>query len=897
MASYQIDAKFEAELHRLKGHETIVFLNASSAPVSELWFHLYLNAFKNDKTLFLRSPFGAGRSGGQGARVRLRRRQKAERGGRSGDDLWATRDRHSPGDPDDETDLRVPLPSPIEPGATLSLELEFEAQMPEIVERTGYAGSFHFFGQWFPKLARLEPDGRFTHFAFHAQSEFYADFGDYTVHLDVPAAYRVGATGVLVRESERQGRRQLEYRAQNVHDFAWTAWTLRIAQRAHRRHAGHRALPATPSPKRRGRAFQRAFRAAPLQSTLRRVPLPTLTVVHPPDTASNAGGMEYPTLITSGGPWFGAIGGARELDVVTTHELGHQWFYGLLASNEHASPFLDEGFNSYAEAESLEAQYGAGSVFDGFGLRASSTALNRLFSAARGGDEKVGQGAADFASFRSMGALVYSRTAIALATIERVYGRARFQRAFGLYTRSQRFKHPTWQDFVSSTLGELDAPAVGALTTAFFERGTVDYLVRDISNAPVTPAAGVFDGPSGARKQEAGGGQRRQPVCQSRGRIPAWHAAISVDIALSFEDGTRQCAIGTARAAGSTSTTSGRRAWRPCTSIPMNASCSTTTAATLVQHPGRFGSALFGSAAVRGAGRLRSARAMSASVSTSSTSMSRWTASATASVLLWISRTVLGLLVVFPILQAIKVSNMVSGPEGDAVLFRPGSLLLLELFRVGLPALSASLRSALLLAVIAAVVQLVPLALALDVLWFEGASLAARFRRAFQLFPGFLGLGAIASLTQAALLLLASLLSAALKSPLQGSDERLATLLPLGLLALTLIGCGFVGCVLDIARAALVRDEQGFRDALIVALNRLREQPLVVLAGGYPVAAAGAFAGLCCVWLTPHLDLSRGLASSLALSFVAHQSAILFAIAWRVRWLRHALELGESSDR
>ncbi|MET0790646.1 MAG: M1 family aminopeptidase, partial [Polyangiaceae bacterium] len=269
-------------------------------------------------------------------------------------------------------------------------------------------------------------------------------------------------------------------------------------------------------------------------------PYPNLTVVHPPESASNAGGMEYPQLITSGGPWYSTIGGARAIDVVTTHELGHQWFYGLLASNEHTSPFLDEGFNSYAEAESLESQYGAASVFQGFGLRVSSTALNRVFSAARGGDEKVAQGAADFASFHSMGALVYSRTAIALGTVERVYGRARFQRAFGLYTRALRFKHPTWQDFAASVSAELGAPAVSALATAFFERGTVDYLVRDISNAPVTPAAGVFDGPSGRQNKKP---EAANAASQYASRAVVFrHGSLQfpVDIALTFEDGSNQ---------------------------------------------------------------------------------------------------------------------------------------------------------------------------------------------------------------------------------------------------------------------------------------------------------------------------------------------------------------------
>ena len=541
VASYEITAKLDTNLHRVAGHERIHFVNRSSAPLTELWFHLYLNAFKNDKTLFLRSPFGAGRSGDKAREYGYVDVKKLSVVGGAGDDLWAHRDLHSPDDPNDETDIRVPLASPLEPGSTLELELEFEDQLPEIVERMGYTGSFHFLGQWFPKLARLEPNGRFSHFAFHAQSEFYADFGDYDVALDVPESFRVGATGTLTRQSHDKGRTLLSYHAESVHDFAWTAWdrfetrTERIAGTAvtvlYPPHQELNAEAELASVRYALPHFNRLYGA---------YPYPTLTVVHPPDGAENAGGMEYPTLITTGGPWFSTLGGGHFIDVVTTHELGHQWFYGLVASNEHESPFLDEGLNSYAEAEALESQYGQGSIFRGFGLSVSSTALNRLFSAARGADEIVGQGAADFASFRSLGALVYSRTAIILATMAGVYGQERVNHALGMYTRKFRFEHPAPSDFWGVMIAELGDEPASKLIPAFFARSSVDYLVREISNAPVTPAAGVFDGPNG-REQKKPDATHEAAQYTSRA-IVYRHGTLEfpVDIELVFEDGSRQ---------------------------------------------------------------------------------------------------------------------------------------------------------------------------------------------------------------------------------------------------------------------------------------------------------------------------------------------------------------------
>jgi hypothetical protein len=543
VASYDIEAKLDTSAHRITGHETIHFVNRSTVALNELWFHLYLNAFKNDKTLFLRSPFGAGRSGDKAHEYGYVDVKKLSLVGGDGTDLWPNRDRHSPNDPDDETDLRLPLPNPVEPGASLGLELTFEDQLPEIVERMGYSGSFHFLGQWFPKLARLEPNGQFAHFSFHAQSEFYADFGDYDVTLDVPEAFRVGASGRLVPDASAHdpGRKRLHYLAPNVHDFAWTAWD-KFELRSERIAGTDVSVLYPPHQERNAQAELDSVRFALPHFNARYgpYPYPTLTLVHPPESAENAGGMEYPTLITTGGPWYATLGGGHFIDIVTIHELGHQWFYGLVASNEHASPFLDEGLNSYAEAEAMEARYGAGGVFDGFGLSVSSSALNRAFSAARGADEPVAQGAADFASFRNLAAIVYSRTATVMATMGRVYGEERVAHAVGNYTRRFRFQHPDPSDFVAAMRDELGVDAASALSTALFARGTVDYLVREIVSAPEPTAAGVFDGP--------GGRQNKKPdpphaVGQYAGRVVVYrHGTLElpVDIELICEDGTRQ---------------------------------------------------------------------------------------------------------------------------------------------------------------------------------------------------------------------------------------------------------------------------------------------------------------------------------------------------------------------
>jgi hypothetical protein len=277
----------------------------------------------------------------------------------------------------------------------------------------------------------------------------------------------------------------------------------------------------------------------------------------------------------------------------------------------------------------------------------------------------------------------------------------------------------------------------------------------------------------------------------------------------------------------------------------------------------------------------------------------RLPAGAAASSLLWVSRTLLGLLVSYPMLSTLVATNIASGPDRDAVLFRPGSLLLLEALRIGMPWLGSALKTALLIAAIGALTELVPLACAFDLLREEERFFSARVARAMQCLPRFLALGALALITQVALLLSASLLAAASKSALQSADERIVSCAPVALFALALLASSWVNGVLDLARAACVDQDRDARSALLRALTILRERPFDVLSGSYASAAAAGFAYLTAAWLVTKIDLTQPLGSRIALCFAVHQVAVLFGIAWRVRWLSRTLdlnaELGESA--
>lgn len=497
VASYDIHARLNTTAHTITATATIRWTNASDKPQRELYLHLYLNAFKNDRTLFLRSPF-SDPSGGWGY-IDVKKLVVDDFGKKN---VWPDAAHTSPGDPYDQTDIRVPLPQAVQPGQTITLETAWVDKLPEIIERTGYAGNFYFVGQWFPELARLSPDGTWVHFRFNSLSEFYADFGHYSVTLDVPGDMVVGATGVRVRDRRAGGRRILTYSIDSVHDFAWAAWNRFLVKTT--RIAGVRVRLLYP-PGNEANA-QRELDAVrfclPRYDRLYGAyPYPVLTLVHPPAAGANAGGMEYPTLIATGSPWYApwyaGYFGARLVEDVTVHELGHQWFYGLVATNEHRWPLLDEGVDTFAEIESMRAHYGAGSLFDFLGLQIGDDELQRAYAAAYGHDQVVALPAGSFANFDVLTALVYSRTGTILDTLARVYGEARVQAALGSYARRYRFRHPGPQQFLAVMRQALGDQAADNLEKTLFHRGWVDYVASDLENVPVAPAAGVFDSSSG----------------------------------------------------------------------------------------------------------------------------------------------------------------------------------------------------------------------------------------------------------------------------------------------------------------------------------------------------------------------------------------------------------------
>ncbi len=321
VADYTLRARLDPDAHTVHGEGTITWRNATTTNVAELWLHLYLNAFKNQSSVFMRAPVGGFRGSTiprEWGTIDVRRLTWLD--GAERRELWPSAELRRKDD-DDETDARVPLPRAVAPSEVITLEVEWDDKLPSIVERTGFDGSFHMVAQWFPKIAKLERSGTFAHFPFHHLGEFYADYGNYDVTLDVPERFELGATGPVVESRIENGRRIERHVQADIHDFAWTAWDQWKTRTETIDGVACRILYPRGYDDHAERELATMRFALPhYGARYGKYPYGVLTLVHPPVTAPEAGGMEYPTLITTGGASY-IPNGVYAIEIVTIHLL------------------------------------------------------------------------------------------------------------------------------------------------------------------------------------------------------------------------------------------------------------------------------------------------------------------------------------------------------------------------------------------------------------------------------------------------------------------------------------------------------------------------------------------------------------------------------------------------
>lgn len=493
VVAYNIEAKYDPKTHSLDGSEVLTYHNLTGQPLDHFPFHLYLNAFQ-PKATWIREAKAMG--------TRDVTYEKWE------DKLYGSDEIKSfevagvgdltsrlqfiqpdDGNKDDKSVVQVVLPKAVAPGEFIQFKIKFHDQFPETQARSGWKRDFILGGQWFPKVG-VWWNGAWNCHQYHATTEFFADFGVYDVALTLPQNEVVGATGILVGQVKNaDGTQTLTYHGDDIHDFAWTASPrYKVGEDTFQGTMGPVQLRLLMQP---AHWSQEARHAKILKQSLEHFerwygpyPYKTLTLVDPePDSA--AGGMEYPTFITGDSTWW-MPDGIYLPELVVEHEFGHQYWYGMVATNEFEDAWLDEGINSYTEVKVMESVLGRDASFlNQAGITAGNREVQRIQYLGVADLDPMARRAYEFASFNSYGGVTYGKTASVLLTLEKVVGEDAVQKALHTYFMRYRFTHPTKEDFLKTVEEVSGKDLRWYFNQAVYGTQVLDYEVMRISSNPV----------------------------------------------------------------------------------------------------------------------------------------------------------------------------------------------------------------------------------------------------------------------------------------------------------------------------------------------------------------------------------------------------------------------------
>ncbi len=475
---YKMDIDFDVKNHQFTGQQSLKYFNNSPDTLTQVFYHLYFNAFQPESMMDTRSRTIEDPDGRVGDRIsKLNDSEigyhKVSRLTQDGTNVEFTME---------GTLLEVKLAKPILPGSSTELNMNFQSQVPVQIRRSGRnnaEGIDYSMAQWFPKLAEYDRRGWHTH--PYVGREFYAPWGDFEVNLTIAKNYIVAGTGVLQNPNEvgygyedegvevkRKGKTLTwKFQAENVHDFVWAAdpdYTHKKAmvEGGPELHFFYQEGAKTEAWDELPDLTVKAFEF--IEDNYGEYPFPHYSIIQGGD-----GGMEYPmaTLITGNRNLKSLLG-------VTVHEALHSWYQGLLATNESYYAWMDEGFTTYATAETMA------SIFEGSNRTQEGNYRTYFYLTQSGKEEPLSTHSDHFDTNLAYGLGSYYKGAIALAQMNYLIGKKATASALKKYYYQWRFKHPDAIDWIRVFEKESNIELDWYLDYWMNTTHTIDYAVENV---------------------------------------------------------------------------------------------------------------------------------------------------------------------------------------------------------------------------------------------------------------------------------------------------------------------------------------------------------------------------------------------------------------------------------
>lgn len=444
----QVDNKIDVTLNELEksldGSIFITYKNNSPDTLSYIWFHLWANAYKNDRTAFSEQFLETGRTdfyfSGDNAKGYVNRLNFSVNG------KLAVVEDH----PQHQDIVKVVLPEKLAPGKIVKISTGFRVQLPEYFSRSGFKDGAFKVTQWFPKPAVYDKEGWHT-MPYLDQGEFYSEFGSYEVNITANEKYIIAATGKLTRtETNLNNTKTYTFYQEKIHDFAWFAdKEFKVIKDTIR--LGNRIIDAFVYHHTNEKLWEKSMEMLKAavhtkSSWIGEYPYDVVKVV---ESRRASDGMEYPTIAI-----IDNSGGERGVDNLINHEVGHNWFYAILSNNERRWPWMDEGFNTYYDMRYEEEKYGnQKSVLalkpNGFLSRKmpedeSDLLLHLLYALKK--DQPISTSSESFTEL-NYNLIAYVKAGKWLQLIEKRLGKETFDKVMQQYFEAWKFNHPAPGDF------------------------------------------------------------------------------------------------------------------------------------------------------------------------------------------------------------------------------------------------------------------------------------------------------------------------------------------------------------------------------------------------------------------------------------------------------------------
>ncbi|MCH2224069.1 MAG: M1 family metallopeptidase [Crocinitomicaceae bacterium] len=486
--NYTIDVTLDDKNHVLRGFEEFEYVNNSPSALDKIYIHLWPNAYKNGETAL-------GKQSYQDGDDYLEYGNDSIKGNIDSLDFKLNRREVSWHYDQENPDICVlELPIPLKSGERISISTPFRVKIPSgDISRLGHVGESYQITQWYPKPAVFDKDG-WHPMPYLGQGEFYSEFGSFDVQITLPENYIVGATGDLQTESEisflnkkaketkdrlgddngasinKRGKKDefpassettktIRYTQKNVHDFAWFAdkryYVLKgEVKLPHSERTVTSWAMYTPRNEYLWKNAIEYINDATYYYSLWNGDYPYDQVTAVDGTISAGGGMEYPNVTV-----IGNSATAHQLEVVIVHEVGHNWFYGQLGSNERVHGWMDEGMNTLNEVRYMQTKYPGNTKlsdmvlngkfhFDNLDYHDTGDMSYRAI-AAIGEDQPIETHSAEFTSM-NYGIVMYQKTGLVFFYLKAYLGEDLFNKCMHEYYNEWEFKHPSPSDMRSS---------------------------------------------------------------------------------------------------------------------------------------------------------------------------------------------------------------------------------------------------------------------------------------------------------------------------------------------------------------------------------------------------------------------------------------------------------------